>query len=145
MLSESELTQIDDWRFANRVATRSDAIRRMAQIALRFERNVPEIKRALTAKSARAVADAFEGMMKSVEAGDFKSAPDHLIAAISPLSDILVACGAVVASFANLEDQAENLRRQETFFDGVAAADEIQARFEAYQKRKEGETNEGPP
>ena len=34
MMSHDELTAIDDWRFANRVATRSDAIRRLAQMAL---------------------------------------------------------------------------------------------------------------
>lgn len=30
MMSEEELNAIDDWRFANRVATRSEAIRRLA-------------------------------------------------------------------------------------------------------------------
>lgn len=34
MMSADELTQIDDWRFANRVATRSDAVRRLVQIGL---------------------------------------------------------------------------------------------------------------
>ncbi|WP_439623973.1 hypothetical protein [Shinella sp.] len=34
MMSEEELTAIDDWRFANRIATRSDAIRRLCQIGL---------------------------------------------------------------------------------------------------------------
>lgn len=34
MMSHEELTAIDDWRFAHRVATRSDAVRRLCQIAL---------------------------------------------------------------------------------------------------------------
>lgn len=34
MLSDEELGAIDDWRFENRVATRSDAIRRLVRIAL---------------------------------------------------------------------------------------------------------------
>ena len=34
MMSHEELTAIDDWRYANRIATRSDAIRRLAQMAL---------------------------------------------------------------------------------------------------------------
>lgn len=34
MMSDEELQMIDDWRFKNRVATRSDAVRRLCQIAL---------------------------------------------------------------------------------------------------------------
>lgn len=37
MMSEQEITAIDDWRFANRVMTRSDAVRRLALIALLFD------------------------------------------------------------------------------------------------------------
>lgn len=37
MMSDEELSAIDDWRFANRIATRSDAVRRLVQIGLRFE------------------------------------------------------------------------------------------------------------
>jgi hypothetical protein len=36
MMSDEELTAIDDWRYANRVATRSDAVRRLVQVALRY-------------------------------------------------------------------------------------------------------------
>jgi hypothetical protein len=34
MMSEEELKDVDDWRFANRVATRSEAIRRLVQVGL---------------------------------------------------------------------------------------------------------------
>lgn len=34
MMSEEELKAVDDWRFANRIATRSDAIRRLVAAAL---------------------------------------------------------------------------------------------------------------
>ncbi len=34
MLTNEELTAIDDWRFANRVATRSAAIRKLVTIGL---------------------------------------------------------------------------------------------------------------
>lgn len=36
MMSEEEMTAVDDWRFANRVATRSDAIRRLCQMGIAF-------------------------------------------------------------------------------------------------------------
>lgn len=34
MMSDEELTKVDDWRFANRIATRSDAIRKLCQLGL---------------------------------------------------------------------------------------------------------------
>ncbi|MHA6731410.1 hypothetical protein [Devosia sp. A369] len=37
MMSNEELTAIDDWRFANRVATRSEAVRRLCKIGLIFD------------------------------------------------------------------------------------------------------------
>ncbi len=34
MMSPTELERIDDWRFANRIATRADAIRQLCATAL---------------------------------------------------------------------------------------------------------------
>lgn len=34
MLTDEELKAIDDWRFANRVMTRAEAIRRLIEMAL---------------------------------------------------------------------------------------------------------------
>ncbi len=34
MMSDAELSEIDNWRFANHVATRADAVRRLCQIAI---------------------------------------------------------------------------------------------------------------
>ena len=42
MMSEEELKAIDDWRFKNRVATRSDAIRRLCKIANGLDEVIPE-------------------------------------------------------------------------------------------------------
>ncbi|MQW00862.1 hypothetical protein GHK46_27150 [Sinorhizobium medicae] len=42
-LSDEELQAIEDWRFANRIATRSDAIRRLCQIGVFFDANRAEI------------------------------------------------------------------------------------------------------
>lgn len=42
-LSEEEMTAIEDWRFANRIATRSDAIRRLCQIGLMFDEHRAEL------------------------------------------------------------------------------------------------------
>lgn len=43
MLSHDELTAIDDWRFANKVATRSEAIRRLCQIGMAYEEKSAEL------------------------------------------------------------------------------------------------------
>ncbi|WP_138786094.1 hypothetical protein [Brucella haematophila] len=39
MMSDDELTAIDDWRYENRISTRSDAVRRLVQIGLRLDRH----------------------------------------------------------------------------------------------------------
>lgn len=43
MMSDAELTAVDDWRFTNRIATRAEAIRRLVQIGLRAERDVIDL------------------------------------------------------------------------------------------------------
>ncbi|ESY58767.1 hypothetical protein X744_17065 [Mesorhizobium sp. LNJC372A00] len=43
MLSDEELTEIDNWRYANRVATRSDAIRRLVEIGRWCDASIEEI------------------------------------------------------------------------------------------------------
>lgn len=43
MMADSELTAVDDWRYKNRVATRSEAIRRLCRIALIQEELKPSI------------------------------------------------------------------------------------------------------
>jgi hypothetical protein len=44
LISPGELEAIDDWRFKNRVGTRSDAIRSLCQIAIALEPLVLELK-----------------------------------------------------------------------------------------------------
>ncbi|TFF27532.1 hypothetical protein E3C22_03480 [Jiella endophytica] len=43
MMSEEELQAIDDWRFENRIATRSDAIRRLCKIGLVADQELDQI------------------------------------------------------------------------------------------------------
>lgn len=42
-ISEAEAAVIDDWRFANRIESRSEAIRRLVQIGLRADARVTDI------------------------------------------------------------------------------------------------------
>lgn len=43
MMSEDELKAIDDWRFTNRVATRSEAVRRLCQIGLATDNHLQAV------------------------------------------------------------------------------------------------------
>lgn len=43
MMSDEELQAIDDWRFENRIGTRSDAVRRLVQTALVFDAQSSEL------------------------------------------------------------------------------------------------------
>lgn len=38
MMSDAELSAVDDWRFANKIGTRAEAIRRLCQIGLAYDR-----------------------------------------------------------------------------------------------------------
>lgn len=49
MLSDAELAVIDKWRFENHVATRSEAIRRLCQIALVLDSKLTPIAKAMNA------------------------------------------------------------------------------------------------
>lgn len=40
-VSRSELDAIDDWRFRNRIASRSEAVRQLCKIALEAEAEAP--------------------------------------------------------------------------------------------------------
>lgn len=51
MISEEELTAIDDWRFANRIPSRSEAVRRLVQSGIRLEAEYGPINKAAQALS----------------------------------------------------------------------------------------------
>lgn len=43
MMSDAELAAVDEWRFANKIATRAEAIRRLVQIGIYADRVAPEL------------------------------------------------------------------------------------------------------
>ena len=43
VITEDELKAVEDWRFKNRVQSKSDAIRRLVQIGLRMDREMPKL------------------------------------------------------------------------------------------------------
>lgn len=43
MFSEEELTDLDEWRFTNRIATRADAVRRLCKMALFLDQELEQV------------------------------------------------------------------------------------------------------
>jgi hypothetical protein len=52
MLSETEMKAIDDWSFANRVRTRAEAIRRLSQRGLLYDKLIQAVLRGGDAAAA---------------------------------------------------------------------------------------------
>lgn len=97
MMSEEEMTSIDDWRFANRVATRSDAIRRLCQIGLKTS-EVTDVLR----DGGTELSDLLSQAFKDAFPDDDEASPDttealrHLVAIEEVASKILIALGGVL-------------------------------------------------
>lgn len=53
VITEDEIKAIDDWQFANRAPSRSEAIRRLVQIGLRFDREAERLNALAEAMSAK--------------------------------------------------------------------------------------------
>lgn len=83
LISDEELTVIDNWRFANRVPTRGDAVRRLIQVGLRAERALLGIIQATTGVSEELeeVIDVRRGATEAAESRD----PDALLKAFGGL------------------------------------------------------------
>lgn len=60
VITETELDAIEDWRFRNRVPSKSEAIRRLCQIALRFDEVADDLQEQVNAFMNRLVEAAKE-------------------------------------------------------------------------------------
>lgn len=128
MMSEEELAAIDDWRFQNRVATRSDAVRRLCQIALRYDsfavdlddtgsRLAPVLRR-LT-DSVGSLGDA-----EQLTAEDAASILKQARSFVSKSNDFLDILAARHLQHRDLSDTSKGIA------EAIAAADEIIQNFE---------------
>lgn len=95
MMSDSEVEAIDSWRFQNRIATRSEAIRRLCQIGLLVDVLLPEGERYRSAVSesiltATSAANSLIDLRNFLKGSD-KSRSDKLNEDIERLATILEA------------------------------------------------------
>ncbi|NKL21555.1 hypothetical protein [Rhizobium leguminosarum] len=64
MMSEKELTSVDDWRFKNRISTRADALRRLCKLGMALDILMPDLETALaglTHAAAKVLAEEADG------------------------------------------------------------------------------------
>ncbi|MBY3245163.1 hypothetical protein HFO16_27885 [Rhizobium laguerreae] len=64
MMSEKELTSVDDWRFKNRISTRADALRRLCKLGMALDILMPDLETALaglTHAAANVLAEEADG------------------------------------------------------------------------------------
>lgn len=127
MMSEEEMTAIDDWRFANRVATRSDAIRRLCLLGIAHERYRDELFRV-----ARKAFDRQEEVVLpmldpcvpgEVLTGDAMKLSDLLMDTIKDMYDLL----------ARMNLDGVNARTSKDIDEAFAGAEEIDNVFAEYK------------
>lgn len=84
MMSEDELRAVDDWRFKNRIATRSDALRRLARIGAVVDEWV--------ADADQKIDEAFNSFFEAIEGmGELsKERKRHVNDAYNALMDMLL-------------------------------------------------------
>ena len=67
MMSQSEVLSIDDWMFENRIKSRGEAIRRLCQIGMNFDRAAPRLMSSLTRGAAK-IQDSRKPMIEAFKA-----------------------------------------------------------------------------
>lgn len=154
-ISDEELQAIDDWRYANRVPSRSEAVRRLVQIGLRAEREMPKLLEhdAVGSHAIQDISDTLNNagtQLRQAKSEDERIAiVGELIASISLKVEALYSL--MVDRFMHLGDLAteiaplvknkrfdEALRRAEDAKDMEADAKihEIQSVFDMWMKKK---------
>lgn len=142
MMSDSEIEQIDEWRFRNKIATRSDAVRRMVEIALWLDSGLDTLL-----DRANDLHDSFVEMLKSHTESLAEAKSMNLDErAIDAIDDASVNIGELFNEFQYLEMHlsflntlVQKVTKAPTRDAAVAAAeavrDEAERSFDAYLER----------
>jgi hypothetical protein len=125
MLSDGELGQIDDWRFANRVATRSDAIRRLVQIALRFDSAADGLQSQASKIFEHMAGIAHKVAFRAVEGGKAVAEDEPGIELLRDLGKLFQAQVAMMSRIETTTEPARVFRKQGKMSDLSILADEL--------------------
>jgi hypothetical protein len=130
VITEDELEAIDEWQHANRIASRSEAIRRLVQIALRADETVDALfTQAGTALSRfNKTTDRFEVAAKD-EQGAFTPATVAAAEVIAEVSEDLLF---LTLELKALNNQLSPYRTFPVLADATAKADSAAAKARAF-------------
>lgn len=146
-ITQDELTAIDDWRFANRVPSRSEAVRRLCQIGLRSDNDLEyqvDLAKSLREYSVQFEIELFDYIKRHSEAGDKKTAKaleDVLRQSFNLTEQVNRMYIAMVASYNQLVPLADARSFQDAVSGAQQAAAESQIIFDEI-KRKDRELEE---
>lgn len=123
VISSAEMKSIEDWRFANRIASKSEAIRRLCQTGLAFDAKADSLSKAAssTMKTVVAAAKAIVGR-ETETLDDIKDQ----VATLASLRDIARQQASLVASLEALAEHAGLLRDGADIARVKAYADEVE-------------------
>lgn len=147
MMSEEELAAIDDWRFANRVATRSDAVRRLCQIGLEADATFEKLEKSIDQranKQAVLVSSIFSRVGKHKTQADLVAMYIELMEAFSSSTDDMFSvaqdmreAATMSAAFRAPGSMEELSRDREKIAEQFAKAREIIAKSRPTQEKPE--------
>ncbi len=126
MMSDEELKVIDDWRFANRIATRSDAVRRLVQNALRIDDEIDKIYRKTRALH-ETILTRSEVISDGVKADGEIDWSTMGRQALTFNSELITATAELMLLVTSITEQVHRIRTEGEFADLSKAADEIKA------------------
>lgn len=126
MLSQSEADAIDEWSFSSRIRTRAEAIRRLCQMGIGFDRRRHDLSQ--TARDLEARIDDLNKATAVMAAKD--DASDEEKAVMGSVGEVLVAFMGVREVVFDLLWQHANFINEGGMEEKMEAAAEIEAKFQ---------------
>ena len=117
MMSDAEVKAIDDWRFANRIATRSEAVRRLCHLGLGLEEKIRPIDDQIgkVLNQLEKMNSAYDSALKKHPLIGMEDAADRIIAIeeradlMKELSALLEIAGDIAAISGIFSGDSDNL------------------------------------
>lgn len=126
MMSESEVRSIDDWAFASRLRSRGEAIRRLCQLGLAFERRRYDLS--LNTRTLESKVDDLKDETSAMAAKDNISDTDQAV--LRATAEVLVAFMGVREVIIDLLWQHANFINDGDMNEKMEAAAQIEAKFQ---------------
>lgn len=119
MMTESEVTAIDDWAFKNRIRSRGEAIRRLCQIGLMFDEKRMDLVRSLddSYTTTAKIIQISEDIFKKGKATDFElqlitNGLDTL-KSVSSMSTLILIISGLTKNYKSEKDLQETIKEAE--------------------------------